>query len=167
MLRWMLLAFMTTNALAAPQLIEVWFLSNSKVAELNKLLDRSHYVYRKPTAALECQEMGDFCFDPQFGLYKKEDGTDASAESMEASGTSIPVAKSVERDLINCDPKNYFDIFCGKAKAETKSISSLDVWIDTSGSMHEFDFPDKDGGCHRKSFMKKLDQSCGFNQKVN
>lgn len=114
--------------------------------------------------------MGDFCFDPQHGLYKKEDdgiSVDAGIVSAE-SGPFIPAAKSVDRELIDCDPKNYFDVFCGKARKEgTPKAVKLDLWIDTSSSMKEFDFSDKDGNCHRKAFLKKLDITCPFNQRMN
>lgn len=157
--------------MAAPGSVEVWFLSNAKVTEVQKLLDRPQYVYQKKTAALQCQEMGDYCFDPQYGLYKKDD-VDSDATGGETSietktAPSIPSARSVDRELIDCDPNNYFDIFCGKAKKEGKVVTKLDLWIDTSSSMKEFDFIDSSGGCNRKSLVKRLDESCGFNQKVN
>jgi hypothetical protein len=81
----------------------------------------------------------------------------------------IPAAKSVERELIDCDPKNYFDVFCGKARKDgSPGSANVDLWIDTSSSMREFDFSDKQGNCHRKSLVQALDSAgCGFNQKVN
>lgn len=174
MIRILLLLAISFSALAAPSSIEVWILSNSKVTELNKLLDRSPYVYRAKTAELQCQQMGEYCFDPQFGLYKK-DNLDASIDRskvMEDKSPTIEYGRSVDRNLINCDKTNYFDVFCGKARAlETKPVKSspvkLDLWIDTSSSMKEFDFVDKEGGCYRKSLVKRLDQSCSFNQEVN
>lgn len=170
MIRFLALALISLSAIAAPKDIEVWFVSNSKVTLLNELLNRPQYIYRAPTAELECQEMGDYCFDPQFGLYKKDNNIEAAVETkkIETDGPSIPAGKSVERDLINCDPNNYFDIFCGKAKPQAAAqVAKLDVWIDTSSSMREFDFSDASGGCHRKSLVKVLDDACGFNQKVN
>jgi hypothetical protein len=161
----------TTSVWAAPKEIEVWFLSNAKITQLNDYLNRPQYIFRPLTAALQCQEMGDYCFDPQFGLYKKDDSSfdvDTSKATPEnATGTVIPHAKSVERDLIDCDPKNYFDVFCGKARAEQKSTANFDLWIDTSSSLREFDYSDKDGYCHRKGLVNQLDKVCGFNQKVN
>lgn len=166
-----LLALISFSVLAAPGSIEVWFLSNAKVSEVQKLLDRPQYVYQKKTAELECQEMGDFCFDPQYGLYKKDDADaevkDEETQIEKKSAPSIPAAKSIDRELIDCDPKNYFDMFCGKARKEAKFAPKLDLWIDTSSSMKEFDFIDSSGGCHRKSLVKRLDEGCGFNQKVN
>jgi len=171
LIRFFLLLLISFEIMAAPAEIEVWFLSNSKVTQLNELLNRSPYVYRSQTAKLECQEMGEYCFDPQFGLYKKDDaGSEVDVEKAvdEKKGPQIPSGSSVDRDLINCDPNNYFDIFCGKARAQAKApVMKLDLWIDTSSSMREFDYTDKEGGCFRKSLVSRLDQSCGFNQKVN
>lgn len=167
MLKW-LAFFFSISAFAAPQSIEVWFLSNSKVTQLHKYL-QSTTKYSPLRAELQCQEMGDFCFDPQFGLYKKDNIEESvSADKVERAAPTIPHAKSVERELIDCDPKNYFDVFCGKAKKESAGGSAkLDLWIDTSSSMREFDFSDKDGYCHRKALVSALDATCGFNQKVN
>lgn len=169
MIRYLLPLLLTLNVMAAPKDIEVWFVSNSKTALLNELLNRPQYIYRAQTAELQCQEMGDYCFDPQHGLYKKDDATFDPVETkkIETEGPTIPAAKSLDRDLVNCDSKNYFDIFCGKARKEVQVSAKLDLWIDTSSSMREFDFSDKDGSCHRKSMVKALDGVCGFNQKVN
>lgn len=161
------LALLSFGAQAAPKSLEVWFLSNAKVSQLEGLLNRSPLVYTKKTAELQCQEMGDYCFDPQFGLYKRDDlEADVKVED-KVPGPEIPSAKSVDRELISCDPKNFFDVFCGKARKETKDSAKLDLWIDTSSSMKEFDFIDSSGGCARKSLVKRLDSTCGFNQKVN
>jgi hypothetical protein len=172
LIRYFALVLISFSALAAPKDIEVWFVSNAKTALLYELLNRPQYIYRAPTAALQCQEMGDYCFDPQYGLYKKNDANAevVDTKAIETDGPSIPHGKSVERDLIDCDPKNYFDVFCGKAKKQPEAapvVAKLDLWIDTSSSMREFDFSDKDGSCHRKSLVKQLDDACGFNQKVN
>ncbi len=169
-MKWILTLLFSMSAMAAPGSLEVWFLSASKVAELNYFIQNKPYIFRAPTAELQCQEMGDYCFDPQVGLYKK--GGDFEevgiAKLEEKKGPSIPAAKSVERELIDCDPRNYFDIFCGKAKKEAvQGKSKLDLWIDTSSSMREMDFSDKNGSCFRKSLVTRLDLNCGFNQKVN
>lgn len=173
MIRFLALILISFSALAAPKEIEVWFVSNAKVSLLNDLLNRPQYIYRAPTAELQCQPMGDYCFDPQFGLYKKDDANLEAPEAVdikkiESDGPNIPAAKSVERELIDCDPKNYFDVFCGKAKKELpQATTKLDLWIDTSSSMREFDAQGKDGSCYRKSLAQQLDDVCGFNRKVN
>lgn len=164
----LLLSF-TTSLLAAPRELEVWFLSAHKKAQLEQLINEKPFVMRARTAQLQCQEMGDFCFDPQYGLYKKDDiGAEVDAGKVETmKAPEIPAAKSIDRDLIDCDPKNYFDMFCGKARKAAQANIKLELWIDTSSSMREMDFSDKEGGCFRKSMMKRLDESCGFNEKVN
>lgn len=172
MIHFILGLLLLNAAFAGPGTLEVWFLSAHKKAEVQKMIQDRPFVLRPMTAELQCQEMGDLCFDPQYGLYKKDDAglavdaTKIEKESGKAPG--IPAAKSVERELIDCDPKNYFDIFCGKAKKEAKAANyKLDLWIDVSSSMREMDFSDKEGGCFRKSMLNRLDTTCGFNQKVN
>lgn len=169
MIRFLLLVLISSSSLAAPKEIEVWFLSHAKTALLENLLNRPQYIYRAPIAELQCEQMGDYCFDPQYGLYKKDDANAEIVETknIEREGPSIPSGKSLDRDLISCDSANYFDVFCGKAKSRPEAQAKLDLWIDTSSSMKEFDYSDKDGSCHRKSLVKQLDDVCGFNQKVN
>lgn len=168
MIKLLLSFILLQSAFAAPLSIEVWFLSAHKKAEVQQMINEKPYVLRSMRAELQCQEMGDFCFDPQFGLYKKDDITgDAEAPVINEKISGIPAANSIDRDLINCDPKNYFDIYCGKARKEAQAKFKLDLWIDTSSSMREMDFSDKEGGCNRKSLMKRLDASCPFNQSVN
>ncbi len=154
---------------SAPRHLEVWFLSNSKKAQLLKLINDKDYKFSPLTAALECQEMGDYCFDPQFGLYKPGDeGNLVITDQFEKDqSSSMPHATSVDRNLITCDPTNRFDIFCGKSRSTSGEKSKLDLWIDTSSSMREFDYSDKDGGCFRKSLVTNLDKVCAFNEKVN
>lgn len=169
MLQLLCAVLLIQTALAAPQVLEVWFLSAHKKAEVQRLLEEKPYVLKSMTAQLECQEMGDFCFDPQYGLYKKDDSSaEVDTSKVEAKkAPAIPPATAVERELINCDPNNFFDVFCGKARSSSASSYKLDIWVDTSSSMREMDFPDAQGGCFRKSLMKRLDESCAFNQKVN
>lgn len=170
MLNLILGLILVQSVYATPQSIEVWFISAHKKAEVQQIINERPYVLRSMTAELECHQMGDFCFDPQFGLYKKEDDSQEVATDKvvkDKTPSIIPGGNSIDTDLINCDPKNYFDIFCGKARKEVKANFKLDLWIDTSSSMREMDFSDKEGGCYRKSLLKQLDASCPFNQKVN
>jgi len=169
MIKLFLILFFVQTALAAPQTIEVWFISAHKKAEVQRLINEKPYVLQSMTAQLQCQEMGDFCFDPQYGLYKKDDAEVeiTTAKVIQDKTPEIPPANSIDRDLINCDSGNYFDIFCGKARKEAQVSYKLDLWIDTSSSMREMDFSDKEGGCFRKSLVKRLDESCPFNKKVN
>ena len=171
MIKLIFLLMFIQSALAVPLNIEVWFISAHKKAEVQRMINERPYVLRSLTAELQCQQMGDFCFDPQYGLYKKDDaGAEVdTSKAINEKSPEIPQAGTLDRDLISCDSKNYFDVFCGKAKKEAtaKANFKLDLWIDTSSSMREMDFSDKEGGCFRKSMLKRLDASCPFNQKVN
>lgn len=169
MFRFFCLLLLSSSALAAPSILEVWYLSNAKITELNKLLDRPTLVYYPRTAELQCQEMGDYCFDPQVGLYKKDDvGTAVEAKEVsDKGGPEIPVKGAIDRELIDCDKGNYFDIFCGKARKEEVNPTKLEMWVDTSSSMKEFDYLDKDGSCYRKQLITSVDKTCGFNRSLN
>lgn len=39
---------------------------------------------------------------------------------------------------------------------EAEKASSFEIWVDTSSSMREMDYTDKEGGCYRKSLLKDL-----------
>ena len=169
MKRWILSLCFLTQAHAAPGTLEVWILSNTKVSDLQTIIDRPSFVTYPKTAELQCQEMGEYCFDPQVGLYKRDD-MNAEVQSAKVVDPVAGMAhgRSLDRDLIDCDKGNYFDIFCGKAKpVEAKSKTKIEVWVDTSSSMREFDFQEKDGSCHRKRLLEKLDKTCDFNTEVN
>jgi hypothetical protein len=162
-----LLLMIASTSWAAPKNLEVWFLSQNRAAQLMQILDRPDIRYHARTARLQCQEMGDFCFDPQFGLYQKGDlETPVTIDKLEQGMNIIAPAKSVERELIKCDANNFFDIFCGQARAEVAERPNFELWIDTSGSMREFDDSDRQGGCFRKSLVRRLDRSCAFNRRV-
>lgn len=150
---------------AAPKHIEVWFLSaDKKSTVLNQVRDT--YFSFKPTVSRQCEPVGDYCFDPQYGLYKPDNEWEAvSFGDSKIEGRLKPTG--FDRDLIDCDKKNGFDIFCGKARAEKKDLYELEVWIDTSGSMREFDFTDEHGGCYRKSLITRLDSQCAMGRKLN
>lgn len=162
---------LTSSAIAAPNQLEVWILSNKKTSHVEHLLSPTYKRFAATAElALACEPMGEFCFDPQVGLYKKDD-MDSAVEVKEVvdnSGPAMAHGRSLDRNLIDCDKGNYFAVFCGKAKAEkTKAAPKLEVWVDTSSSMKEFDYSDENGGCYRKSLLARLDKSCGFNEKVS
>lgn len=150
---------------AAPQNIEVWFLSQDKKTALLRQIENP-LIYSKPTVSRQCEPVGDYCFDPQFGLYKPENEWEAvSLGNSKEEGNLAP--EGFDRDLIDCDTKNSFDIFCGMAKKEKVVKKNLEIWIDTSGSMKEFDFTDEHGGCYRKSLLTRLDTKCPLGRQLN
>ena len=66
------LLFITLSAQAMPKKFEVWFISpeSSKSASLLEVKVRLSALSAK--ANLQCQPMGDYCFDPQVGMYKPQ-----------------------------------------------------------------------------------------------
>ena len=107
----------STSVLAAPTHIEIWFLSANKKAELLRSLDQNQQIKYSPSLVqneLACEPFGDFCFDPQIGLYKKtETGNkfDIPENTMDEKLPQLPVAHSVDRSIVSCDKSNAFDIF--------------------------------------------------------
>lgn len=152
---------------AAPAHLEVWFLSTEKKSALNELIDErirfSHKMVER-----QCEKVGDYCFDPQYGLYRPESEWEAvPLKQTGIEGKELPKT-GFDRNLIDCDKSNAFDIFCGKARAQAAAPKmDLEVWIDTSSSMREMDFTDEHGSCFRKSFMTRLDSECSFGKKLN
>jgi hypothetical protein len=179
-MKWFLLIFILNvqSAQAMPKHFEVWMLSIDKTADLNELLDKTKLTrYSKAfsqSSARQCQPMGDYCFDPQIGLYKKDESTilkdvnPAKAKSIDINELEnnekyqfMEVPKSVDRNLINCDKSNFFDIFCGKAKKLKKAAKTkLEVWIDVSSTMRQVDFPGFEKKCQREVFLDRLSQTC-------
>ena len=157
--------------MAIPQNFEVWFLSNPKTQQvLNLIKEKKQRPLLLSQAELSCQPMGEYCFDPQVGLYKKDQGEiqyGSSSSILDEDLPQLPVAKSVDRNLIVCESGVYFDIFCGKSNLnETRKIN-FDLWIDTSSSMREMD-PIREGqGCFREKFVKKLTDKCPWGEKVH
>lgn len=168
----LLLGLMLSGASAAPKELEVWFLTPPKSASLERWL--GPHVRPTSTWALSCEPMGDYCFDPQVGLYKKNDVApdivDPGTVKLEEDLPHLPTAKSVDRSIVSCDPNYAFDLFCGEARPEAaakKGPVEFEIWIDTSSSMREMDWADPQGHCQREAFLKKLDESCGFQKKVS
>lgn len=151
-----------------PKSFEVWFVSQEKSAQVIKLLEEKTPGVLVAYNDLTCEKIGDKCFDPQVGLYEKRDdkiilpGDELGDKPIELP--QMPTASSIDRNLISCDPNNKFDLFCGKAKPIQKRKPKLEIWVDTSSSMKDVDVTDEQGDCFRRSFIRRLDGVCGFNQ---
>lgn len=153
-------------AKAKPKKLEVWFLSidNRQSILAPYLKQRSATEIAQ---AKQCQPMGDMCFDPQVGLYKKDEGkwVESSEVDKLEDYDFIGPASSVDRSLIECDERpGMFDIFCGKAKAAKKSAKSkITLWIDVSSTLRQIDASanGKDY-CYRESFVRRLNEKCPF-----
>lgn len=161
-----------TTAFAMPKHFEVWFLSTDSVSWIDQF--DQNYKYSKEIArALQCQQMGEYCFDPQVGLYKRgEEGkvqeeVDPSAVEREAKYDFLPANNGLERNMIDCDKEQMFDIFCGKSqKKMIQGKTNLEIWVDTSSTMKQADFAGFDKECKRERFLKDLNATCPINQKM-
>lgn len=158
-------------SLAMPKKYEIWFISIDKNENIKTSLNQS--IHFSHMLALGCQEMGEYCFDPQVGLYKP-DGKggilkeiDSSAITTKDNLKQLESARSLDRDMINCEKNYEFDIFCGKAQKVTKKKTpKVELWIDISSSMKQVDFKGFEEQCYRESFAKLVDNKCGFGDKL-
>jgi len=163
--------FISTISYARPKHFEVWFLG---VDSTRSTLLETDIKYSKNIAqGLQCQPMGEYCFDPQVGLYKKgdeiqmQDIVDYSEIQKNEKYDFMKPAESVDREMINCDEASFFDVFCGKAqKAMKQGKSKLEVWIDTSSTMRQVDYGGFDKKCSRERFLEDLSQTCPMNKKM-
>jgi hypothetical protein len=168
-----LMAFFSQNLWAMPKSVEVWFISIDRTVFLDHLENKIKYSKLTANARLQCQPMGDYCFDPQVGMYKMgenqkiEEAIDYQELDKKEQYKFLEPAKSIEREMINCERGSFFDIFCGKAqKAGPKDKAKLELWIDTSSSMKQVDYVGFEKKCARELLLENLNQSCGFGQQM-
>lgn len=163
----------TFNSFALPKKFEIWFLSTPKASWLDRLVNPGFKTHLISQAGLQCQPMGEYCFDPQVGLYKKgEEG--ARLEQIDLSKVEenkkyefMDVPKTMEREMINCDGSSFFDIFCGKTqKVKLNESQKLEIWIDVSSTMKQVDFNGFDKKCTREIFLENLSSTCPMNEKM-
>jgi hypothetical protein len=165
-LLWILLS---TNVLATPQKIEMIFLSPQKITKLLELIDQKNnseklltLISQADNELKNCMPMGDGCFDPQLGYIEKK--PDANLKSSVISIPKDPDLKlktfnAVETSFIDCDKENYFDIFCGKEKAQGKP-SEIEIWFDVSSSLKTVDYNKDPDQCNRRAFITKVMEGC-------
>ena len=157
----LLLFFALLSSWAAPDVLEVWFLSPPSTGQWEHLLQPR--LTHKHWLAQACEPVGDFCFDPQVGLYSRR-GREPEEETtkfvVDEGLPQLPTATSVDRSVVNCDAKYAFDLFCGKAVPEPKdsAAAGLEIWVDTSSSMRGIDGSE---ACQRGAFLRQLVQACG------
>ncbi len=163
---------LANSAWAYPKHLEVWFLSIDRTSFIDKILPKQKYS--PMTAKLQCQQMGDYCFDPQVGLYKLGQG-DRIQEAIDYQDMdkaekhkNIDSATSLDRDMIKCDKNSgFFDVFCGKAKKLRQGKKpKLEIWVDISSTMKQVDFESFDQMCKRESFLRGLNDKCPLNKKM-
>lgn len=171
----LVLLLIATSAWAKPASFEVWFLSIDKAAVFNEFSPfKTPKSVSIAQAGLQCQPMGEYCFDPQIGLYKKENGIKAIDSTVDQAVVDdankyeyMKAGDSVNQNLINCDEENGFNLFCGKSiKGSGATNINLEVWIDVSTTMKQVDFSGFDKKCTRELFLERLNQTCPMNQKM-
>lgn len=110
-----------------------------------------------------CTPMGDGCFHPQFGFIPNEEDGDEKAKkppkAVDSEQSKVDTINSLETDMIKCEDGNYFDIFCGKSRKESKP-GNVEIWFDVSTSMRKIDWNHKDPMCKRQQFATKLQRDC-------
>ncbi|MBT4793102.1 MAG: hypothetical protein HON90_16130 [Halobacteriovoraceae bacterium] len=162
------------NVIARPKFIEVWFLSIDRTSQLLEIIRPALALPQFAQASIQCQPMGDYCFDPQIGLYKRgeeskvKDFIDLTEIEKKQNYNFLAPHKGVERNLIECDENSgFFDIFCGKAKKiKSKAKIKLELWFDTSSTLRQIDPGGFDKFCKRELFLDTLSKSCRLNEKM-
>lgn len=171
-----LLLLGSLDALATPQKIEMIFLSPQKVAQLLELIEKNKtdsivgFLAAGDSDSANCVPMGDGCFHPQFGYMDKAPVAGAmKTPAIAVEKVPEPQLKTfnaVETSLINCDKDNYFDIYCGKAKANAKP-ADVEIWFDISSSLRTVDYNKDPDHCNRRTFMTKVMDGCKDNVRVS
>ena len=164
--------FILSNAYALPKNFEVWFLSLDSMSLLMPQLEKPIMQSRELAQSLQCQMMGEYCFDPQVGLYKPGQKNQVqetlqletldTTRKYENPGT----ATSLDRSLIDCKGEQAFDIFCGQAKETKAPKFDIEIWVDVSSTMKQIDFRGHDQNCAREEFVRGISKKCKFDEKM-
>lgn len=159
--------FPFANVWATPDKIEVWFISNSTTAFIDKLESIEKSKNFASNEEVKCTtKVGDDCFDPSIGIFPDPELLklkEAQKKLKDGKFQSVPdkYFSNFEAEGMDCDKNSDWDIYCGKAaKSEKVHYSQLEIWVDTSRYMANNDFIDKDKGCFRRSFIERLKDSC-------
>jgi len=162
--------FVSQQAVANPQRVEIWFLSPPLAAKLNDVATRANLLAQTQLQNFTCVPMGEGCFHPQYGYtdkfgvgiirpFEEKDFSDVALAEEEGSFKTIG---SFEKSGIECDKSNYFDIYCGKAfddDYETK----VEIWVDTSSGLSSVDYSRDSDYCFRRSFVSRVVGQCQKN----
>jgi len=158
-----------------PKKFEVWFINTSASKQTSQILDKLERYKLGPMVVenkRQCQPMGDYCFDPQYGLYKMEGDSvqnvnDYTNLDSKENYDDFDEGAGVDRDLINCDKGNFFDLYCGKAKSRGKQVKAkISMWIDVSATMKQVDFDGYESQCKRESMLRRLNMTCKFGSEL-
>ena len=159
-----ILSFFSLSSFADPAELEVIFLSSKKIAQYQNILER---MMRTPMSSslaymdedVDCLPMGgegSGCFHPQLGFI--EDPEKPLPKEKDSNVDEVKTINNPDTNLINCDKKYYFDVYCGKAKKNAPP-SGYEIWVDTSSSMKRVDWS-KEPYCGRRRFIAKLQNDC-------
>lgn len=173
---------------AAPQKIEMIFLSPQKITLLLEQIEKFNSSKRigtlsqnDSTYADDCVPMGDGCFHPKYGYLERKPVanntkgailTDPSKTKTEEVAIpkdpelQLKTFNALETNLINCDKNNYFDIFCGKEKPASKP-AEIEIWFDVSSSLRTVDYNKDPDQCARRTFMTKVKAGCNDKVRVS
>jgi hypothetical protein len=148
---------------ALPKKVDIIFLSAKKTAGLEELTKDKYPIVFRALAQNDdkCVPMGDGCFHPQLGYIEGKSGK-ALDDQKEQKNVKVKTINSMDTNMIDCKDGNYWDIFCGKAKAEKYGPVDFEVWIDTSSSLRNVDWSKDATHCYRRSFVERLKQKCSI-----
>lgn len=154
---------------ATPKKIEMIFLSPQKISMIIELLDKYDVMKKSVNLAqndmANCVPMGEGCFHPQYGyIEKKMEVAKNDPVVLEDKKFELKTFNALETSLINCDKNNYFDIFCGKERANV-TASEIEIWLDISSSLRTVDYNKDPDHCARRTFIEKVMEGC--KNKVN
>ena len=119
-----------STASAMPKKFEIWFLSPDTARNALLRIPGESAPKFGPLSAqmkLQCQKMGDYCFDPQVGMYKPGDEPLKNVEADYAQADKLEdydyetKALGKEREKAKCDENSYFSLFCRKKTAQNKT----------------------------------------------
>lgn len=166
------LTFSSFIVKAGPKNIKVIFLSRSDATSfLFKTINQNLYpvlskaITQNDFGDVECIPYGEGCFHPQLGYIEDEDKK-KKLEKQPRETVGNDDVKTINADdvnLIDCEKKYYFDMYCGKAskgKAVKESSPQYQLWIDISSSMKQVDFSRDEGFCERRRIVAKLEDHC-------
>jgi len=167
-LKYFLIFLYSLSIFATPKNVEVIFLSPAKPKKPSTTnLFFTSLISKKIAFSMDnCQPMEGGCFHPQLGFVEDKEDHDKKKEEQQRN-VKLKTINSLDTNMIDCKEGNYFDIFCGKAKPVAKQEAvDLEIWIDTSSSLRNFDWDGDPSHCSRRSFVERLQKNCSLEVKV-
>ena len=169
----LLILILTQFAFGAPKKLEVWFLSLDKTAFIKEIIPQTKFLSML-ASNYKCQPMGDYCFDPQIGLYK-EDKNKKIIKARDYSNLDSKEEFKEEGEYKEgiydpCKEMGHFNIFCGKTNKKNSKAKvpkhKLEIWVDISSTMRQIDFKNHETPCFRETFLKRVNKKCSLNEKM-